>query len=115
MPQLRFEGYSDDTFGEVEHFKDDYDNCASGDPIRYLVSVTNDDGVVQAIVVTGQHGQNSAGWSIAVENFDPTFNDADFPRWPMRIEPQNFRNGFQPSLVIDAPDGVTINCLERED
>ncbi len=37
MPILRFEGYSDDTFGEVAHFKDDYDNCASGKPIEYLV------------------------------------------------------------------------------
>lgn len=37
MPILRFEGYSDDTFGEVAHFKDDYDNCASGKQIEYLV------------------------------------------------------------------------------
>jgi hypothetical protein len=29
MPTLRFEGYSDDTFGEVLHTKDDYDNCGS--------------------------------------------------------------------------------------
>lgn len=27
MPILRFEGYSDDTFSEVEHFKDD---CVAG-------------------------------------------------------------------------------------
>lgn len=31
MPTLRFEGYSDDTFGEVAYFEDDYDNCASGE------------------------------------------------------------------------------------
>ena len=30
MPTLRFEGSSDDTFGEASHFKDSYDNCASG-------------------------------------------------------------------------------------
>jgi hypothetical protein len=29
MPTLRFEGYSDDTFGEYGHTNDDYDNCAS--------------------------------------------------------------------------------------
>jgi hypothetical protein len=113
MPILRFEGYSDDTFGEVEHFKDDYDNCSSGDPIRYLVTAKNEHGIEQSIVVTGVHGENSAGWSVAVENYDPEFGDIDFPRWPMRIEPQNYRNGFQPSLVIDAPEGVTIKCLER--
>ena len=38
MPTLRFEGYSDDTFGEVLHTKDDYDNLASGRPIEYLVT-----------------------------------------------------------------------------
>ena len=38
MPILRFEGYSDDTFGEIAHTKDDYDNCASGAPIEYLVA-----------------------------------------------------------------------------
>jgi hypothetical protein len=31
----------------------------------------------------------------------------------MRIEAQDYRNGFQPSLVIEAPDGVTINGLQR--
>lgn len=115
MPILRFEGYSDDTFGEVEHFNDDYDNCASGDAIRYLVTAKNDNGIEQAIVVTGIYGEFSAGWSIAVENYDPKAEDIDFPRWPMRIEPQNYRNGFQPSLIIDAPESVTIKCLERDD
>ena len=115
MPILRFEGYSDDTFGEVQHFKDDYDNCASCKPIRYLVTAKNESGLEQSIVVTGRFGEKSAGWAIAVGNFDPAFADVDFPQWPMRIEPQNYSNGFQPSLVIEAPDGVTIKCLERQD
>ncbi|MGZ5055350.1 MAG: hypothetical protein ACXWAT_10475 [Methylobacter sp.] len=115
MPTLRFEGHSDDTFGEVDHFQDDYDNCASGKPISYKVTAKDDDGVQQSIIVTGQHGLNSAGWAITVENFDPKYVDVDFPRWPMRIEPQKFRNGYQPSLVIEAPEGVTIKCLQRHD
>lgn len=108
---LRFEGYSDDTFGEVEHFKDDYDNCASGKPIEYLVEdKANDCG----IVVTGQHCPgNSGSWLIGVANHDPNHADCDFPRWPMRIEPQKYRKGFQPSLVIEAPDEVSIRCLQR--
>ena len=113
MPTLRFEGYSDDTFGEVEHTKDDYDNCASGKPIEYLVL---DEATGLGIVVTGQHCPGHSGsWLIGVSNFDPDYSDADFPRWPMRIEAQNYRNGFQPSLVIEAPDGVTLKCLNRED
>jgi hypothetical protein len=33
---LRFEGFSDDTFGELTT-REDYDNCASGEPITFLV------------------------------------------------------------------------------
>jgi hypothetical protein len=109
---LRFEGYSDDTFGEVAHFNDDYDNCASGNPIEYLVQ---DPATKHALIVTGQHCPNNSGsWMIGVAaNHDPDGGDVDFPRWPMRIVPQDYRNGFQPALVIEAPDGVTIRCLQR--
>ena len=113
MPTLRFEGYSDDTFGEVLHTKDDYDNCGSGNPIEYLVS---DPATGLALVVTGQHCPgNSGSWMIGVANHDPDAEDRDFPRWPMRIEAQDYRNGFQPSLVIEAPEGVTLRCLQREE
>lgn len=111
MPILRFEGYSDDTFGEVDFFTDDHDNCASGEPIEYLVQHGD-----HAIVVTGQHCPgNSGSWMIGVANYDPNSEDKDFPRWPMRIEVQDYRNGFQPSLLIDAPEGVTIRCLQRNE
>jgi hypothetical protein len=40
MPTLRFEGYSDDTFGEYAHTNNDYDNCASGESIEFLVEDT---------------------------------------------------------------------------
>ena len=110
---LRFEGYSDDTFGEVAHFNDDFDNCASGKPIEYLVT---DPATGFGIVVTGQHCPgNSGGWLIGIANHDPDHEDRDFPRWPMRIEAQDYRNGFRPSLVIEAPAGVTIRCLQRGD
>lgn len=107
---LRFEGYSDDTFGEVAHFKDDFDNCASGKPIEYLV---HSEAAGCGLIVTGQHCPgNSGSWLIGVSNFDPNFEDVAMPRWPVRIEPQAYRNGFNPSLLIDAPDDVTIRCLQ---
>lgn len=112
MPILKFEGNSDDTFGEVNHFRDDYGNCASGEPIEYLVVDADE----QGIVITGQHCPGNSGtWMIGVANYDPDCSDREFPRWPMRIEPQQYRNGFQPSLIIEAPDGVTIRCLSREE
>ena len=113
MPTLRFEGSSDDTFGEVSHFNDDYDNCASGKPIEFLVA-HRESGM--GLIVTGQYGPGHSGsWLIGVANWGPDHADTDFPRWPMRIEPQDYRNGFNPSLVIEAPDGVTLTCLQRQD
>jgi hypothetical protein len=112
MPTLRFEGHSDDTFGEVAHTKDDYDNCASGKPIEYLVLGPDKS---QGLIVTGQHCPgNSGGWLIGVANYDPDYADLAMPRWPIRIEPQSYRNGFNPSLVIEAPDGVEVRCLQRQ-
>ena len=107
---LIFEGYSDDTFGETNHFRDDYDNCASGKPIEYLVKSGS-----EAIVVTGHHCPNNSGtWMIGVANYDPDSEDCDFPKWPIRIEPQDYRNGFQPRLIIEAPDDVEIKCFQRK-
>ncbi len=37
MRKLRFEGYSDDTFGEYGLTGDDVDNCASLEPIQCIV------------------------------------------------------------------------------
>jgi hypothetical protein len=90
---------------------DHYDNCASGEPIEYLVA-HRESGM--GLIVTGQHCPgNSGSWLIGVANWDPDFCDTSFPRWPMRIEAQDYRNGFQPSLFIEAPEGVTVTCLTR--
>jgi hypothetical protein len=53
MKTLRFEGYSDDTFGEYAVTRDDYDNCASGEPVEFLITAPS---LPEAgMVVTGQH------------------------------------------------------------
>jgi hypothetical protein len=112
MPTLRFEGYSDNTFGEYGVTNDDYDNCASGEPIEYLVF---DPVKENGIVVIGQHCPGSAtGWMIgvAVEKPPSTDDEKDgVPDWPMRFEP----NGYENRLVIEAPDGVAVRCLTREE
>lgn len=108
--ELRFEGYSDDTFGEYAHTKDDFDNCASGDPIEYLV--TAPDG--SALLVVGQYAAgNASGWIIGVAPHDPSGDDKPMPDWPMR-----FARGdrpYSPALLIEAPDGVNVKCLTRQD
>lgn len=106
--QLRFEGASDDTFGETLQFCDDHDNCASGRPIAYRV--TAPDG--QALVVVGQYAPSPCGgWLVGVSTWDPESRDVPLPDWPMHL--MRGRVPYSPTLLIDVPDGTTIACLSR--
>jgi hypothetical protein len=108
MPILHFEGSSDDTFGEVLHTNDDYDNCASGEPIEYLVQLP-DTGL--GVLVTGQYCPGfSTGWMIGVSSYQPDNGDASMPGWPIQFQP----NGYRGRLMIVAPEGVVVRCLTRE-
>lgn len=101
--QLVCEGFSDDTFSvEGPAISESHDNCASGKPIAFKISVSATDG----LFVVGQYGKRSAGWSVAVEPIDE-----DFPDWPMRIE--RGERGYSPRLVIDAPTGVKVERAKR--
>jgi len=108
MKRLIFEGHSDDTFGEYGVTHDDYDNCASGNPIIWEV---RGDGT--GLLVHGQYGcgkwpQRVPGcWVIGVQPFEDNWCG-----WPMRFELAD--NGYSPRLIIDAPDDVTIDCLNRK-
>jgi len=107
MPTLRFEGYSDDTFGEYAHTNDDYDNCASGKPIQYAVV---DPKTGLGVVVTGQYCYGRAtSWMIGVANYR---DNKDFPDWPMKITNGLGRYADSPVLEIEAPEGVDVRCLE---
>ena len=110
MPKLIFEGHSDDTFGEYNHTKDDYDCCGSGAMIVF--SVTDES---EGLNVVGQYANASwpdecpACWMIGVQ---PIEEDVPIPNWPMRFE--TAKNGYSPRLVIDAPSGVVVRCMNRE-
>ncbi len=109
MVELHFEGASDDTFGEVNHFRDDYDNCASEKPIAYLLTVPGEDG---GLVVVGQFAPTGleCSWLIGVAAWDPGHEDLPIPDWKIRFEP----NSYMGRLVVEAPDGVQLRCLTRE-
>jgi hypothetical protein len=104
MPTLRFEGYSDDTFGEYAVTNEDYDNAASGKPIRFRVEA---DGL--ALIVSGQYApKGTGGWLIGVASIDePNGDDIPLPPWPIRIGPGTDRP-YTPALYIDVPDGFTL-------
>lgn len=98
-----FNGYSDDTFGEYGVTNDDYDNCASGKPIRWRLTDEQGNG----LLVIGQYGCNGADWLIGVEPLD----DGPLPPWPIRIEQSDVP--YSPALIIEAPDRCSLVCLER--
>jgi hypothetical protein len=103
MKTLRFEGYSDDTFGEVAVSHVDYDNCASGKPIVLKVwSKSANDG----LFVVGQYCPGPlTGWMIGIGRLN---DDDDFclPSWPMRFGKAD--RPYSPAFLIDAPDDVTV-------
>lgn len=112
---LRFEGHSDDTFGEYGVTNDDYDNCASGKPIEYVITSPSSPGV--GLVVTGQHCPGSShSWLIGVASYDPEFNDYALPAWPARFVPDLRRAAGQrnPVLEIDVPSDFVLRCLQRD-
>lgn len=106
---LVFAGYSDDTFGEYALTNDDFDNSASGKPIEWLV--TAPDG--EQLLVVGQYCPGAAnGWLVGVARYGDD-DEADMPEWPMSIAPGE--RSYSPALLLSAPVGSTIRCLQRED
>lgn len=115
MKEFRFSGYSDDTFGEFKATGDDYDNCASGEPIDYLL--VNDDGV--GVVISGQYGRTGAVWSVGVAPYDPICEGREMPNWPIVFDSYKRGDGssHSPVLVVAVPDDVrvTLRCITREE
>lgn len=109
MPTLRFEGHSDDTFGEYGHFNEDRDNCASGSPHVFKVEGLSKDGTRSGLHVWGLYDpalcpkSTPACWIIGIQQLE---EDLALPDWPMRWEITE--RGYSPVLVIDAPEGVTL-------
>jgi hypothetical protein len=104
----RFEGHSDDTFGEYGVTNDDYDNCASGKPIRWELRHGED-----VVIVFGQHcPEPASGWLIGVARGHDD-DDQPLPDWPMRFERGEYP--YSPALLIDSPEGTTLRCLERNE
>lgn len=100
MRTLRFEGYSDDTFGEYGLTGDDVDNCASGTPIQCVV----DCGEFGRLMVIGQYSKASCDngcWAVGVSKVDE-FDD--FPDWDMRLR-EGAETKYSTALEIDLPPG----------
>lgn len=109
MRTLMFCGSSDDTFGLVNDTEDDYDNCASGKPIEWLVESASED---KRLIVFGQFAPyHGTGWLLGAMPHDPSNQDVPMPNWPTRIRYDTCP--YSPMLEIDVPDDATVRCLQR--
>lgn len=103
--QLRFEGCSDDTFGEYGVTKIDDDNASSGRPIVFRVRAEGEGFYVYGFYdPKGVPESSPACWIIGIQQLD---EDRIIPRWPMRFE----GIGYSPVLFIDAPDDVEVELV----
>lgn len=114
--RYEFSGYSDDTFGECTPRGDDFDNCASGKPIRYrLYSESQRAG----LVVWGQFCPPGCdGWLVGVAPIDPDHDDDACQRamgWGVSFQPcDKDGTSYSPRLVIEnAPEDCVLTCMER--
>ena len=108
MKEIRFEGYSDDTFMCQGPLIDvDFDTCASGNQVfmRVLSPETGD-----GLIVCGQYAPEKAdGWLIGISPHDPEHEDRPMPSWAARFEKADAP--YSPCLVVEVPDDVIVELL----
>lgn len=99
MVELRFFGHSDDcaefeaSDGEAEETYLDEDGVAT-----FRV------GTAMFVVLRYEH---NGCWSVAPMQIE---EETPLPLWPMRIE--QYKNGYSPVLIVEAPDGVEVSVEE---
>ncbi len=105
MTTVKFEGYSDDTFGcywkKADGRSDDVDDddCAQL-TVRTMHVKAGD----KRMAVTGVYGQECM-WSVGIA---PIEDDEPMPDWPMRWRFE----GYSTVLEIDLPDGFEITLAQ---
>ena len=106
---LRFEGYGDDAFMERTH-KAHFDNAASGKPIVFEVKALDGSGMrVWGLYGAPDEPEGVGAWMIGVQPLDEF---VPIPPWPMRWDGMT-KDGESAVLVIDAPLGVSVRCLNK--
>ena len=102
MKTLRFEGCSDNTFGEYGVTNEDYDNCAACTPIQCIV----DCGGHGRVMVIGQYSRiscNNGCWMTGISKVE----EGDIlPLWNYRLEQGECP--YSPALKMDVPDDFRL-------
>jgi len=108
MKTFAFEGESDDIFGETNRTGQEHCNFASGEPIVYKLSAPDGSGILITGLWGTQIGSEGDGWVICVNTLD----EEKKIDWPIRMYPSN--GGYKNKLVVEAPEDVTLVCLNCE-
>jgi len=108
MKTFKFQGYSDDTFGEYEQTDIDYDNCGNGKPIEFELKDKSGKGVRIIGLYGNDHINKSRGcWMIAVGAIDE-----DMPiDWKVTITPSY--EGYRNQCVVECPDDIELVLLNK--
>lgn len=100
--KLKFEGYSDDTFGEYGVTGEDVDNCGSMEPIQCVV----DAGVYGRLMVIGQYSKascNNGCWMIGISKVE---EDDELPDWNISLLQGEVE--YSPLLELELPDEAAV-------
>lgn len=110
MKTLRFEGHSDDTFGEYNVSHIDDDDCATHTHRAFRVSAGG-----ESVVVVGVFAptHTPGSWVVGIQ-LDDVDGDGGgpLPSWPMRFVKAH--RPYSPALEIDVPDDVVVELVGRE-
>lgn len=102
MKTLKFEGGSDDTFGEYGITHEEVDNCSRNTPIQCLISSKEG----SLIVIGHYHLHPTDGcWTIGVSL---SKEGELMPNWPTRFTIDKEGYKYSPILEIDVPDDVKL-------
>lgn len=121
MKTLKFEGYSDDTFGEcgvtvedidncgsgklIQCLIEDIDNCGSGKPIQCLISAGS-----ESLLIIGQYSVShlSGCWTIGISM---EAEGKAIPNWNIRFKTGDIP--YSPVVEIDVPDNFTFKWFDN--
>ena len=111
MKKLRFEGYSDDVFGE-EETGITIDSYRSDSPLCFLLESKEEN---SKLVISGSYSPylttGHGCWNLSVCQAE---EDYPIPDWNIRIK-QSAETKYTPAILLDVPDDTTIKKLDEED
>lgn len=100
---LRFEGSSDDLFGEYGVTDTELDNCSTGKPLGFKIEAEG-----KSMKVIGRYSNGC--WGIEAVQGESEDQPETIPDWNMRMSFK--KNGYTAVLEVDIPNVFTLTPLK---